>query len=146
METKTFIIKARKIHGNKYNYSKVDYLNSKCGVDILCSSHGVFNQSPSNHLQGQGCKQCGDDRQTLTTVEFIKRATKIHGVTYDYTSSQYINSHCKISIGCSIHGLFSQTPNDHLSGYGCSSCSNNKKMTTNDFVKKATIVHGIIYD
>jgi hypothetical protein len=146
METKTFILKANQIHGNKYDYSDVVYVNSKFGVEIICPEHGIFTQTPSNHLQGRGCKLCSDSRKLLTTNDFIEKARRIHGNMYDYTNSQYVNSHHKISIMCNRHGLFLQTANDHLSGYGCSACSNNKKMTTENFVSKAISIHGSIYD
>lgn len=56
--TKDFIIKAQKIHGNKYNYSKVDYINAKSGVRIICPEHGEFLITPNNHLKGEGCPIC----------------------------------------------------------------------------------------
>ena len=141
-----FIEKSHKIHGNRYDYSNINYINSKTEIVIICPIHGKFLQTPSNHLQGQGCKKCSDDRKRLTTDEFIKKAIKIHGLLYNYSHSEYIDSHHKLGIICSIHGIFFQTANDHLSGYGCSQCSNNKQLTTTEFIKKAIKIHGLLYD
>ena len=52
LTTEQFIEKARSIHGDKYNYSKVNYINNKTKVTITCSEHGDFEQIPYNHLQG----------------------------------------------------------------------------------------------
>lgn len=59
LTTEEFIEKARKVHGDTYDYSKVTYTDSKTKVCIICSIHGKFWQTPAKHLQGQGCKQCG---------------------------------------------------------------------------------------
>lgn len=87
----------------------------------------------------------------LTTEEFIKKAKSIHGSTYDYSKVQYVNAHTPITIICPIHGEFKQTPNEHLSKYGCNKCghirtTNAKRDTLESFIKKATKVHGSLYD
>lgn len=61
---KTFIEKAKSVHGNKYDYSIVNYITSKTKVDIVCSKHGVFSQRPNCHLNGAGCKLCGVDARS----------------------------------------------------------------------------------
>lgn len=53
-----FVNKANKVHDKKYDYSKVNYINSITKVDIICPEHGVFSQKPANHLSGQGCPKC----------------------------------------------------------------------------------------
>ena len=58
MDTNLFIIKANIKHHNKYNYSKVKYVDSKTKVEIICPEHGSFLQSPNNHLSGNGCPLC----------------------------------------------------------------------------------------
>jgi hypothetical protein len=146
MDTKTFILKAKQIHGAIYDYSKSVYTTALTKLCVVCPIHGIFSQLPSNHLQGRGCKQCSDKRKVLTIENFIEKAIKVHGIRYNYTQSKYVNSHRKIFIICNIHGLFSQTPNDHLAGYGCQYCSRNKKMTTNEFIERATTIHGLVYD
>lgn len=61
LTTEEFIKKAVEIHGDKYDYSNVHYVNAKTKVKIICTIHGEFLQEPSNHLQGQGCKACRYD-------------------------------------------------------------------------------------
>lgn len=58
---KDFIIKAKKIHGVKYDYSKVSYLNNHTKVEIICPEHGSFFQTTNDHLDGHGCAKCGID-------------------------------------------------------------------------------------
>ena len=125
-----FIQKAKNIHGNKYDYSKVNYVNSNTKVCIVCPEHGEFWQLPTNHLKGQGCKVCAcikqSKRSSLSTNDFIKRAQQIHGDKYDYSKVNYINAKTKVCIICHEHGEFWQTPSNHLAGYGCHACSKGK--------------------
>ena len=81
--TKSFISKAKKIHGDLYDYSLVDYINSNTKIKIICSVHGVFEQLPSNHLCGKICYMCVGKQKT--TEDFIKEANIIHNNKYDYS-------------------------------------------------------------
>ena len=119
-----FIKNAINVHGRKYDYSNVIYKNSKTNVNIICKTHGVFNQRPSNHLWGQICPKCDSDSKRLIKSDFIKRSSKIHGNKYDYSNVKYINQRTKVTIICSKHGAFFQTPNRHLSGNTCPRCVN----------------------
>ena len=62
LTTKKFITRAKKIHGNKYNYSKVKYINNREKVCIVCSKHGEFWQSPDKHTSGSGCPVCSSSK------------------------------------------------------------------------------------
>lgn len=123
-----FIEKARKIHGDKYDYSKVDYVHSKLEVTIICPIHGEFTQRPNDHLSGHGCLDCGNikkvENRKISTEEFIERSKKIHGDKYDYSKTDLSNKDEKgrIIIICPKHGEFKQTPHMHMSGQGCSKC------------------------
>ena len=121
-----FIKQAREIHGNKYDYSKVDYVNSQTKVCIICPIHGEFWKTPNKHLVGQGCPKCTASKpnsRRLTTEEFIKKAREIHGDKYDYSKVVYDkNNKTKVCIICPKHGEFLQTPNDHLDNHGCPEC------------------------
>lgn len=124
-----FIERSRKIHGNKYDYSKVNYINNSTDVIITCPIHGDFPQAPSNHLSGKGCLDCAYEKlandRKLTLEEFIERANKLHGVgTYDYSQVKYVNRQTEVIIICPKHGPFPQRPNDHLSDCGCPKCRN----------------------
>lgn len=145
-----FIEKAKKLHMDKYDYSKVSYINNKTKVCIICPKHGEFWQTPDTHLRSKGCPFCGRERsslkQRITKETFIQKAKYIHGDKYNYSKVEYINDRTKICIICSEHGEFWQTPNNHLKGKGCPSCYGNKKLTINDFIKKAQNVHGDKYN
>ena len=128
--TEIFIEKAKKVHGDKYDYSKVNYTGGHNKVTIICPIHGEFEQTASNHLNGQGCVKCRNEKQRfyrlLNTEKFISRAKAIHGDKYDYSKSVYVNSQTKVCIICPIHGEFWQTANDHMYNHGCARCSDSK--------------------
>ena len=143
-----FISKAKEVHGNLYDYSKVIYSSSQEYVTIICKIHGEFNQIPSSHLQGCGCKKCGEksahDKQRLSNEEFIIRAKNVHGNTYDYSMVVWIDSKTEVTIICSKHGEFKQLACNHFTGYGCKRCTNIYNLQ--DFIEKAREIHGDIYD
>jgi hypothetical protein len=147
----TFVEKAILKHGNTYDYSKVNYINSRTKVKINCNRHGEFNQTPNGHLSGRGCSECKFEkcsyRMRNNILDFIEKAKKIHGDYYDYHICNYIGCHEKVIIVCNKHGEFFQTPNNHLSGKGCLLCSNLKQSsTTNKFIEKGLKIHSGIYD
>ena len=117
-----FILDAKRIHGNIYDYSKVNYINGKTKVCIICPIHGEFEQAPSKHLSGHGCPKCGGSLKS-NTKEFIEKSCAIHQNKYDYTKVNYINAFTKVTITCPIHGDFEQTPHSHLQGCGCPKCN-----------------------
>ena len=132
-----FIEKAIEIHGDKYDYSKVEYINSRQKVYMICPEHGEFWQTPNAHIQGSGCPKCAKDTSKLTTEDFIEKAKEIHGDKYDYSKVGYIDCKNKVCIICSEHGEFLQIPNSHLQGAGCPKCAiDRSKLTTEDFIKK----------
>ena len=139
-----FISQARKVHGDKYDYSRVEYVNSATKVCIICPEHGEFWQTPSEHKSGNGCPRCIG--RYKTTEDFIAEAQKIHGDKYDYSKVEYVNSGTKVCIVCPEHGEFWQTPSNHLSGKGCLSCSGRKKMNLEEFIAEAQKVHGDKYN
>jgi hypothetical protein len=124
--TQEFVSRSILIHGDKYNYSEVDYTGSKNNVMIICKIHGEFQQCPTNHLNGSGCPECAiierANNQKLNTQEFINRATSIHGDKYDYSQVDYIRNDDKVTIICKDHGEFRQIPNGHFNGKGCPEC------------------------
>jgi Zn finger protein HypA/HybF involved in hydrogenase expression len=138
LTTEEYIKKAREVHGNRYDYSKVKYVDSQTKVTIICPMHGEFSQSPTSHLQGSGCPKCGNDRTALrmNNEGFINKAKAVHGDRYDYSKVQYVYNKTEVCIICREHGEFWQKPKNHLSGYGCPICSGRKKMRTSDFIKK----------
>lgn len=125
--TKTFIEDANRIHCGLYDYHKVLYKTAFVNVIITCKEHGDFEQLPNNHLQGRGCPKCGWDNRvdsrTLTTEEFVLRASEIHNGYYDYSKVDYKNARLPVTIICPNHGEFSQVSFEHLKGSGCPKCA-----------------------
>lgn len=120
LNTDEFIRRAKEIHGDKYDYSKVNYENTESKVCIICPKHGEFWQTPHHHLMGIGCPSCGAKK--YGTDEFINRAKKVHGDKYDYSKTNFIDKKHKVIITCPLHGDFEQLPMNHLAGRGCPEC------------------------
>lgn len=93
------------MHGDRYDYSKVDYKKASEKVCIICPEHGEFWQTPNCHWLGQGCPNCNKIKK-LDAESFIKKAIEKHGLIYDYSKVKYINSTTKVEIICPIHGSF----------------------------------------
>jgi hypothetical protein len=120
-----FIKKAKAVHGDRYDYSKINYVNSKTKIEIVCNKHGVYTQRPCDHInQKQGCPKCiGLGR---TTKNFIDDASEKHNDKYDYSKTIYEKHNKFVTIICPIHGDFGQKPYIHLMGSGCQKCSESK--------------------
>ena len=154
LTTEEFILKAKKIHGDKYDYSMVNYDGAETLVSIICPEHGEFLQSPHKHGNGgRGCPSCGiqkmKDSQSLGKEPFIKRAKEIHGDKYDYSKVEYINAHTKVEIICLIdnHGAFMQPPTDHLyQKSGCPKCGGRLITNTQEFIEASVLIHSEKYD
>ena len=148
MTTEELIEKARNVHGDKYDYSKVKYVDYHSKVCVICPVHGEFWITPSLHIsQKCGCPKCSKYKK-LTTEEFIERARKVHGDKYDYSKAEYVNSSTKVCIICPIHGEFWTTPNAHIiAKHNCPKCSHpSYKKEREDFIREAKEVHGDKYD
>ena len=126
LTAKEFVTKARKVHGRRYAYSQVDYVNSRTPVLIVCRKHGAFPQSPNSHLNGHGCLTCAGTKQS-NTAEFIEKAIGVHGLRYDYSLVNYVEALSKVEIVCPTHGAFFQRPANHLIGQGCPACAGKQK-------------------
>jgi hypothetical protein len=153
--TEMFIADARKVHGDKYDYSKTVYRGDAHVVMVLCPRHGAFQQLATNHLRGKGCSGCKYEAisaaQVFSTEDFITLARNIHGERYDYSRVVYQRSQQKVAIICLTHGQFRQAPNKHLSGRGCPECakqvrSDKRRLNLDVFIKRAVAVHGDRYD
>ena len=149
LKNSIFIEKAKQIHNYKYDYSKVNYVNSRTKVCIICPTHGEFWQTPHNHLKGYGCAECGKEKSHLskmTTEDFIVKSKEIHGNKYDYSKAYYKTCDTKVCIICPEHGEFWQTPSNHINGSGCPKCANEKRKNallkdTKLFIDAATLIH-----
>lgn len=117
------IAKFRQAHGNYYNYDKVVYQRKDIKVIITCPVHGDFKQEPVAHINGSSCVKCANEKLSLTTEEFVRKACTKHGNKYDYSKVNYVNADTKITIICFKHGNFEQRPYNHLKGTGCPECA-----------------------
>lgn len=126
LTTSSFIEKAKTIHGDRYGYDSLVYINQKHPVRITCPDHGPFEQNPNDHLLGSGCSKCSYEKRAvgrlLSLESFIAQAQVVHENRYDYTKAVYRGMDRKLDIICSKHGVFRQTPGNHLSDHGCPRC------------------------
>lgn len=156
--TEEFIDEAVRRHGDRYDYSLVDYKTGKDKVAIICGVHGKFEQSPEAHLKTGGCwecgkKQCVETAFNKTNDSLLDRFVSIHGDKYDYSMVVFNDCKTKVEIGCPIHGYFYQQPSKHLMGRGCIKCgiealSAKNVERTNDtayFIKRSKEAHGDKY-
>jgi len=148
--TEQFIDHSRRVHGDKYNYSKVNYINNETEVTIICPEHGEFKQQPKIHLHNHGCVICGIKLRTLTLEQFIQKSNSIHSNKYDYSKVNYVDSNTEVTIICPKHGEFNQIPKYHYSnGVGCKKCKleyHKLRDTLENFIEKAKKVHNCTYD
>ena len=143
-----FIEKSNKKHNNKYDYSKVEYINSQTKVCIICPEHGEFWQTPVAHVRGHGCPICSNKRRgkrTINTENLIKKCMKVHNNKYTYENTEYINADTKICVTCPVHGDFYILPFNHLNGQGCPKCKG-KNLTQDEVIAKFKKIHGDKYD
>ena len=118
-----FIEEAKKIHGDKYDYSKVEYVNINTNVCIICPKHGEFLQRASSHLHGCGCKKCNNEKNRYTTQQFIEKVKLIFGNIYDLYKVDYKTTYDEVCIICQKHGEFWKKPIDIIQGHGCPLCN-----------------------
>lgn len=133
-----------KVHGDKYDYSLVKYVNCDAKVKIICPIHGIFEMTPSNHIKGQSCPKCNGIH--LTTEDIIDEFHKIHGDQYDYSKTIYNKMHEKVTVICPEHGEFQITPSKHRLGQGCPKCgilkrAKNQSYDNESFIEILQKVH-----
>ncbi len=152
---KEFEEKANIEHNNIYSYPGKVYTNNRTKIPIKCEKHGIFEQTPNSHLNGNGCPKCYMERvgstMKLGLNNFIDRSNRIHNQYYNYDEVIYINNATNVIIKCNLHGKFQQTPSTHLSGGGCPECNKEKlrlKFSSNidKFIQKAKEIHGDVYN
>ena len=145
-----FLLKCLEVHGNRYNYDKVNYINNVTKIIITCKVHGDFYQTPKEHKKGSNCFKCSYLERANKTKKSLEQSIieskLVHGDKYDYSLiKNIINSTTKANITCPLHGEFFQSFNNHIiQKQGCPRCSGNVK-TYDDFIKKANRVHNCYY-
>lgn len=145
LTTEEFIKRAKRVH-NEYDYSLVEYKNSKTTIIIICNEHGKFQQFPLNHLKGSGCAKCNGNSK-LTFNDFLEKSNLIHNNKFNYSLVKFENNDSNIQIICPKHGIFSQVLNKHLKGHGCNKCNHdNRRTNIGDFVNKSNLIHNNKYN
>lgn len=149
-----FLERAKQVHGDKYDYSKIEFDKMYKKICIICPKHGEFWQTPQDHLSGRGCRKCGIEKSQKSKIktfdDFLIKAKEVHGNKYDYSKVEYINRKEKIRIICPKHGEFWQTPQNHLNGEGCPKCAKenvnkNRILKFDDFINRANAIHNHKY-
>ena len=133
------------IHQYKYDYSFSNFNGRMTKIKIICPNHGIFEQTPNNHLLNNGCPKCSKNRK-LTTEEVILQFKEIHKDRYDYSLVDYKTDAIKVKIICPEHGIFEQQPNTHKQNNGCPKCSKNRKLTTEEVILQFKEIHKDRYD
>lgn len=148
--TEEFVEKSNIVHKNVYTYGNTVYDGNDKPVIITCKKHGDFKQIAGYHLDGNGCQECGREKQRQTrrsnTEEFKGKVIKKYGNEFDLSKVVYVNARTRVIIICRKHGEMKKLPSDFLHGYGCRECGIERshlaaRMTTDEFVEKAKIVH-----
>lgn len=144
------ISRMKSTHGGKYDYSRVEYINCRTEVEIICPIHGSFKQLPLTHINGQGCPKCaGKNRNTEDIIDLIKG---VHGDKYDYSKIVFTKMDEPICLVCPIHGDFFITPNKIIQrGSGCKKCAMEKRIelhreTIGGFIERSNEIHSNFYD
>jgi hypothetical protein len=145
LSTDEYIEKAIAIHGNKYNYDKVKYIDSHTKIEIICPIHGSFLQRAEGHLN-KGCKKCHFDTKKFTTEQFITISNLKHDFKYDYSLVKYDGNRSYVDIICPKHNIFSQKAQHHMDGMGCRKCKGMFYMTLDEFIVEANLIHNGKYD
>lgn len=140
--------KGKELHKNKYDYSKVIFVNMSDKVELICPIHGSFWQDLYGHTaRGNGCNQCAISAGKFTLDKFIARSKIIHGDKYNYSKVKYETNASLVTITCKRHGDFIQRASSHLAGCKCKKCYNEEsKLPTEKFIENAKLVHGDKFD
>ena len=147
-DKETFVNKCKNIHGDKYDYDKVNYINLHHKVAIYCKQcNKYFIIVARKLLENHGCPSCKNKNKNhvkpFTFEEFINKAKSVHGNEYDYSMTTYINSRTEIKIKCNkCKFVFYQKPNSHINGNGCPNCIKSKGEI---LIKKFLDNHNISY-
>jgi hypothetical protein len=154
--TEIFVKRAREIHGDRYEYSKVDYTAALKKVSISCKEHGEFEQTPSKHLMGRGCIPCGINKCatgiSIPFEDFIRRAREKHGDKFTYIQESYTMQSSKFRFICPTHEEVQMTGVCHLKSVtGCPKCrfiqtAKSKTRGIDKFIEMCKAKHGEKYE
>lgn len=138
--------KFRQVHQSRYDYSKAVYKGVAKKIEIICSNHGSFWQTPKNHQLGQGCPLCSNN-QKKDIVTVIKEFEAVHSEKYSYANAVYLGTDEPLEIICPQHGSFWQKPTNHKRGRGCQQCGYDRMKTNQEtYLKRFREIHGSRYE
>lgn len=148
--TDDFITRARAVHGLRFDYSAVDYKNSRTEIQIICPTHGEFFTTPHDHIAClTGCKKCNKELPRIENMrKLLEESKKVHNDKYNYDLvSLTAKSTTKVEIKCVRHGIFLQDLYTHaIKCAGCPSCAlEANKVSREEFIKRAMVVHSAFY-
>ena len=147
-----FVDAADLLYNSKFDYSKTIYKNNYTKVIITCPIHGDFEQTPLQHLRGNGCVRCSAEKEKDIIIKrFLETANNLHNNQYTYDMSTYKNNRTPIQMHCSKHGEFLQTASNHLKGHGCKKCQYETiatifKKPQETFIYECNIANNYTYD
>lgn len=123
-----FIELSKSVHGDKYDYTAVEYSGVWEHVNIKCNKHNTtFRQTPKEHKRGRGCPECAKEATgnalRKSQEDFISDAIQVHGDTLTYEYVEYLNNNTHVTVTCKQHGCFPVKPGNLLNGRGCPSCA-----------------------
>ncbi len=151
--TSEFVSDCINVHGDRYDYSKTNYVGARKKLIVTCVEHGDFEILASTHLRGANCPDCVNQYQRLgkkiswTTDSWISKSRELHGDSYIYSETNYVDAKTKVRILCPSHGLFQVLPRHHIGRrIGCPTCGGTEKMTTESFISASKVVHGEMFD
>ena len=132
-----FISKCIQKFGDKFNYDKVQYINSKTKTIFTCPIHEDFENTPNQFLRSVcGCPKCGhqlsNNTRKMSQEDFLKRLKDKFGDKYDYSKVDYQGQKKSVTLICPIHGEFTQRADEVLNLNGCPKCSGYYSYTLED--------------
>lgn len=144
----------QRAHGETYDYSEFEYVNSSTPGTIICRDHGEFSQRPNLHWGGAGCNKCRYEARVGiyrdTKEEVLRKFYEVHGERYSYELfEEYQGTDIKIPIVCSDHGEFQLSPRNHWAGTGCWDCSREvhpRQYSQGKVLEIFHEIHGNLYD
>ena len=124
------VLRARGVHGDKYEYLRLDRVLGKLNIVYVCKLHGEHSQGIHRHFYGAGCFKCGAEargKASRVGFEEVKaKALGVHGDKYVYSKVEYGVGKGKgrsvLHYICPSHGEQSQSVSHHLAGHGCPAC------------------------
>lgn len=151
IKTNEWIKQANLKFNNKFDYSKVELVNSDTRVTIICPEHGEFKMIKRTHLNSEyGCIECmkigkelkHQQRYVIDIEEWKKRCNLKFNNKFDYSKVESKKVTDKIIIICPDHGEIESTREYHeVSATGCKYCGGSAKLSTSEFIKKCEEIY-----